>query len=983
MSPDKNQKDNPIQKEYEDKLNPLKNIEKKGTVAGDKSPGQKNSIADNLGIGGVKDAEQSAGGTGWKNNVVGAGATSGFRANGVTATLKKKSPTMAIIALVVGLMTGVAMFGGAALLPQSLLANLVQKFNSHQETSLTIRTNKLLAVKLADNVTNGSCSYVKIACRFKRPSNKLLAQLEKNGIEALDSSGKKIESKTLYPNKKPVKYRFTNSIGKEIEVGPKEISSTIAKNAEFRDAMHQATKTRFMSLSDYVYKGIKTRFGFNSSDKLKSIPDDEDDLIKKADELSAADGEAAKAAKEGGEGAMKSFARSLLGDFGAEAAEQLGKSTKGDAIGLAAGVVCLAADGPKIIIQANRAFQMTQLIKYSMVFLSTFGAIKAGDATPEESSAILALLTTQYRGKSAMDSFGVSYSLSGSTKPKNDNFKQYAPGSNIIKKLGGVNKILGSRTKNAICGVATNPVTGATINATLAATGPGVVAAFINMAAGFAVGEIVQHAAPPLIEKAVNLLPMEKILNYFFGDLTQDLHGEAVGDALTSGAAHTMGQTANAGGNMPLTVKQAVAYDNLTNQIQLAYAEEDRATKSPLDASSPNTFMGSLISKLTPYYMGTSLKLGSFSPTITSIGSMVAGSFGAILQPVTSSATSSNFGEDNYKLCDDPSISDDNIAAGPYCDIVYGVPNKYLDKDPEIVVDNMVSNNQIDAETGNPVEGSDYETWLELCTDGTTKNANSCMINDDQNAEYAVYTIDHRIQISMDEEEVDSATIDAIAGTTTDSESDTTSENSLMIFGGSIADRMMKPANGNMEEAFTNEGWDVTVNSEPGRNFADALKEAKKPSTTEDIKNANAIVIPLGANNLSDIDEATSSQSGAVFTSKMEEFFDYVHSINPDATYYWVNYGLWGYNLDLFAKTPAKKAEYLSKQKRMQYINKLITSFADKNGIKIINWRDNSSVEDYKPLGGVHPSQASVVIEKGYGMVHYSRFVLKGVGSPQ
>jgi hypothetical protein len=778
MSPDKNQKDNPIQKEYDDKLNPLKNIEKKGTIASGKGSGQKNGIANNLGISGVKDAEQSAGGAGWKNNVMGAaGATAGLKSQGMKAALKKKSPTLAIIALVIGLMTGVAMFGGAALLPQSLLANLVQKFNSHQETSLTIRTNKLLAVKLADNVTHGSCSYVKIACRFKRPSNKLLAQLEKNGIEALNKNGEKIESKTLFPNEKPAKYRFTNSIGEGIEVGPKEISSAIAKNSEFRDAMHQATKTRFMSLSDYVAKGVKARFGINYADKAKSVSD-EKSLTAEADELSAATDETAEALDGESDNALKAYLKNMLGEYGDELAQKLSKSSKGDAIGFGAGLICIASDAPGLLIKANRSFQMAQLIKYSMVFLSAFGAIKAGDGTSTEAAAIGAALTAVVKGKSAMDSGGIIYATTGAL-PSNNKYKKYSPGSNIIESMGGVNKVLGSRTKKDICNIAANPATGAAIDAGLAAAAPetlglSLVALGINAALGYGISVVIGYAVPPLIKAAVDRLPVDKIMKYFLGDLTQNLEGEPVGDAITSGAAHVMGQTSNAGGNMPLTVKQAVAYDNLTNQVQLAYAEEDRATKSPLDASSPNTFMGSLISKLTPYYMGTGLGSGFMSNSMASIGKMITGSFSMVLQPVTASAASQN-PSDEYKLCEDPEITDNDIAAGPFCNIIYGIPNKYLDKEPDDIVDSLVASGDIDEETGNAKDDSDYANWLANCTDGTTENARNCTLNDDQNAEYAVYTIDHRIQISIDEEEVDSATVDSIAGgssSDTDSSSD-------------------------------------------------------------------------------------------------------------------------------------------------------------------------------------------------------------------
>jgi hypothetical protein len=221
---------------------------------------------------------------------------------------------------------------------------------------------------------------------------------------------------------------------------------------------------------------------------------------------------------------------------------------------------------------------------------------------------------------------------------------------------------------------------------------------------------------------------------------------------------------------MPLSVKQAVAYRETTKKVQLAYAEEDRATKSPLDTSSPNTMLGSIVYGLVPYtyslYSNTSI-----SNTLATIGKIVTGSFSTVFQPMTAGATSGDGSE--YKLCDDPSIKDNDVAAGPFCNIMYGIPTEYLDKDPVSVLDNLVKSGDVDINTGEPIPEKGLAKWVSLCTDGSTMQAQNCKINDETRAAYALYTVDHRIQKSMDEDPP-SLSGDASSGSASGSDSSST-----------------------------------------------------------------------------------------------------------------------------------------------------------------------------------------------------------------
>ena len=708
----------------------------------------------------VRNAEEKGG---WSTNVsssyAGKKSEKGrvFTQANFKALIKKRGPLAAILTVVVG-GGGLAIFSLPTLLMIHVQELFVDKFDS-QNTSLTIRTNKVLGNKLANQTTEGSCNVVKIACRYARPSNSFLKNMEDNGIRAIDAEGNTVERNNLFPNARPASYEYTNGNGEKIILPADEFAAAARNDPKLRADFHKTYNPRFTSFSDSVYRSIQNRFGFSKQNTLAEINDEEEVKDKlNADSKGADNG--VKTELEGGV-AGDSILTKLMKEHATKLMTGLKNASKGGAATAVMGGVCLATNIPGVVIGVTRAYQMAQLVKYSSAFLTTASAMKAGapDLTPEAVSGVGTLLTeTGSNGKSAMDSFGMKYALYGDTEAESDNYKSYAPGVGAIAMLGPVNQITSSEATKGICDVAVNPITSAGITAALTALGGATLgatalAAAINLGVGLAVSEVINLAMDPVISAAVPLLQpyMKDLLGLFLGDLTTNLVGEDSGDALASGASHLMGQTANAGGNMPLSIDQAVAYHTATKEVQLAYAEEDRATLSPLDATNQNTFLGQIVGNFMPYLSQFSSLSGSLK-TIASIPSM---SLASMLNP--SSASAANTAA-QYSLCEDPAIKGKGIAAGPYCNIEYGIPVKYLDMDPQEVVNALVASGDIDENTGKPKdkEGTptdggtaSLKTWMALCADGTTDQAANCQITD-ETALYAVYTVDSRIVRTMD-----------------------------------------------------------------------------------------------------------------------------------------------------------------------------------------------------------------------------------------
>ncbi len=687
-------------------------------------------------------SDQESGNTGFSNNFTGKNNQNPTKSK---FNWRRGGPIGAIIGIL-----GIGGFGVATLFSPSLLLvhleeSFVNKFDS-QNTSYTIRTNKIIAKKMTDDVTSGSCKTIKVACRFTRPSNSLLSSLNENGIKALDSSGNEIaKTKLGFPNKQPAAYEFTDAAGNKTTVLPKDFYNKLTNDDAFRAAFHDAFNPRWRaySLLDKAFSAIKARFGFKTSDSLSNI--DNPDKITQAmnDEVKGADnGITNTALKETDQAAADLLEKPLEAEAENEV-KTLAKSGKGNAVGLTAGAVCLVGDVPGIIIRTARAYQMAQLIKYGMIFLTTADAIKAGHASPEEVAVLGGLLTSVVNGKSAMDAFGMKYSLFNDTVSKGDTtYQKFIPGGSAIKSVGGLALYTDSGFKKQACSFLTNPATGAAIDV---ATSESLVLPVINFLGGLVASKAIEQFAAPLVSAGVKVIASsgvaKDILASFLGDLTQNLVGNDVGNAVPSAVSLALGQTANAGSNMPMTIDQAVAYDNLTQKVQLAYAKEDQATLSPLDPMSSNTFLGSFIDKLVPF----ATQMGSFSTVLTSIGSMVASSPFSLF-PVANAADPAA----QYTGCIDPAITNSGIAAGPFCNIQYGIPTQYLNIDPVDNLNSLIASGDVDPETGAPVEGSALQDWVDRCTNGSTDYAATCVINNNTSASYAIYMMDSRIQVDMD-----------------------------------------------------------------------------------------------------------------------------------------------------------------------------------------------------------------------------------------
>lgn len=757
---------NPGQQHSDNQFNALKKAESDGTI-------NPNS---NINADGINNAEESPSGN-WQNNVSGNSQRS--TAGGRLSFVKKKGPLTAIILTLVGGGIGIGGLLSPGLLLVQLKEVMVNKFNS-QLTSMDIRTTKILSSKTTGGML---CKSLSVGCKYSSMSEKQIVNFEKAGI-TVESEGK-----TVLGRSKPKSFKFN---GETISAG--DFEKTLISNPEFRSAVKTGYNPKFAGFADTFWGKAASKLGITkakakidtSSDQkaLKSIQEDtktkstvqesEAQPIKEGEPKP--DGSGPYTAAEEAANKIEIAAGEIEGELAEDAAKIAEKSAKTGVVALEGVEVvgsalkitgltdaaCTAYGAIQGLGYAAKSIRALQMAKYAMIFLNVADQIKAGVAKPEDVSYLGTVLTTEVKatGKTATDSFGYKYAAYSEAGTMPTSATQYLAGGGLTGSLIGITSIIDKNlpANKKVCGVLKNPfVAGGSL-----IVGIGL---FFVPGANVAIGawDIAKGVGIAALAIATAYIPaaLGDIVAGVLVDKTTV--GESAGDAITSGASGVMGTTANTGGNAPLTPKQAVAYNNLSNNIASQYAEEDRITLNPFDITNSNTLMGNITSRLIPYLS----KISSLSGVFSSIASITTESIASI----TTQSVKADDGGYDYKACQDFDYRELGVATDPYCNVTYGIPVESLDVNPIKVTESL--SGEIDPVSGDPLPGSAYETFVTNCInrnrplgdtgdDPLGSNGSECMFGakvaiegstQTKNDNYYIHYIDQRVQKGMDGED--------------------------------------------------------------------------------------------------------------------------------------------------------------------------------------------------------------------------------------
>lgn len=354
--------------------------------------------------------------------------------------------------------------------------------------------------------------------------------------------------------------------------------------------------------------------------------------------------------------------------------------------------------------------QYLQMARFAMPIFTTASMIKSGDATIEDVSFIgneILNKVVQYEdgstSKTASEAFAYR-SVAYGDKGLSDEAAPYVLGASFGKNkstqlLGGIIKEAGGLTETKKkCKMLNNPwvVAGTTALSIVTMLPPITVAR---------VGQTVAQGA-----LAVAMIPLQefltaRLIDLMAGKLIDDsTFGERAFNIAVPGMAMLMSDVAGNGAAAPLRPSQVKAKRFTDEQTRRQYAVYDRMERSPLDITSPNTFLGSIYGAALRHTNFT-LAPSGIASSITSITSSIGNS----LVPRIHAET-----ENDYSACGDPEYRNINLGTDEFCVPYRGIPSEYLGTDPDVIVNHLAEMGLLDQETLEPNEKYTKD-FLDVC----------------------------------------------------------------------------------------------------------------------------------------------------------------------------------------------------------------------------------------------------------------------------
>ncbi len=681
-----------------------------------------------------READTSSGSGGWAVNRSPNGFKFEPKGSFAVNVVKKGGPAGIIFSALLGMAGVVSFFGGPGLLIVNFVEQYTGAFNT-QLASMDARMSRIVRAKL-ENTTKGCAIPKSPLCKFSTFSETELANFEKNKLTPLEK-------------KQTITGRYKIS-GFELESGErisaKDFSKRMKSDLNFRNSITKSYGgvggLKLAGTWDKVANAYKTKHGINFARPFKKGSTDEDRL-KVVDDLSkgtpqtagtianSCDGrtpacteaERNKANEDVAEATKRMDDVAKVGELSTpeeSASSKVGSGAGGFASTVKAFGILGAADSACAFIgfsrnvgQVSKTTRLRQMLLFSTLFLTMHSMIKAGDAEAQDVSFVGDMLTQTFTDdggvttQAATDSFGYRNAAYGDT-----GIDEAASPFTIGASYGGeasgamqqaIELLTAGGTAagsiyaiKKICDFVNNPlvVAGSLITGIGALFLPGV-------NAGKVLGQIAVSGA----FIAAQAIMLAKLADITKGVLVGKKDSRvAVGNIMNPATSSLLMGMGNSGGNPILTKNQAETVLANYEETKLAYAKMDRLNMSPFDPTSESTFVGSIYARVAPLIAKSSSISGTFA-SIFSINSSIAKN----LIPSHASAVALKDG------CEvqDPDVADAGYATTEFCVPYTGTPPEYLDIDPMVVAEYLMTNGYVDRETGEFTEAA--QPFIETC----------------------------------------------------------------------------------------------------------------------------------------------------------------------------------------------------------------------------------------------------------------------------
>ena len=656
----------------------------------------------------------------YQNKVLGRNVADAMSGKGnARKRFPKWAPATIITILLAG--GGILFYISQSMLPQHL-STLITKATDIQYPSYITRNQRVFKyamdggnqLKISNNLTT---RYTSFSPYIKR-------RLAKNGIEVgyIDGNGSFSTKQVIANNSTVLKY------GDEI-IRADDFQAKFASDANFREAYTRAKRGRiagfFDSSADQYYKkqGASRDIFDNyretgdskiddenfretvnnrvtgseaSVNSIHSRSGDDDDVGKNGDAI-----ETAKIEGDTPEAKARTFVNGIANKV------EKGANT--------ARMACVGLRIANMAAITVTAYQVFQSISYFLSLAEPLSKTIAGEGDASATNAVLNFFTSvtdsvvQYVDKdgkvrnetttgSPLQGSGPQLFLTSTPVNKNKvapySVSNIFGSATLVAATTGASQLTcdGVMAGSAIISLAANAVPGGTL------------AKFIVSAVANTVGGVALTAAVGAIVNTI----IPYVAKIFTSDIFQNYHGIPGGEFWTEGGAAANFQLATqASAFMPASEEYIKDQNRETTLVLNQEAEDDRRNRSPFDVSSPNTFLGSLVSKLSFSAAGSTLGNG-----LAGFGNLIGNSFKA-LNPTANAADEDVVYTSSYGDCG-------NNGLDTVCDI-YGtvIPARdysTIDLAPDDKKYNAVIMPNLD-ENGKIIQGSELSKFIHACVE--------------------------------------------------------------------------------------------------------------------------------------------------------------------------------------------------------------------------------------------------------------------------
>ena len=255
------------------------------------------------------------------------------------------------------------------------------------------------------------------------------------------------------------------------------------------------------------------------------------------------------------------------------------------------------------------------------------------------------------------------------------------------------------------------------------------IAAIVAAVPSFGISIIVKEIGKQLMQKSsaiILTLAVGGIISFIAPlaartlgkSLIKNMVGEDAAYAINSGFHMYTAKQLQTSSGLPATEETLIAEYEETQKVIANEARFVRETKSPLDPSSPYTFLGSFIKSLTPIASSMSSPLQTFSKISSAVGSSISS-----LMPTASADDVSKIKTSINKNCPSANAFGKPLAMDAYCNNYITTDFSTIRNSPDEIIDHVgaenfdIDNIDENINNGNPEvkDNSELAKWILSC----------------------------------------------------------------------------------------------------------------------------------------------------------------------------------------------------------------------------------------------------------------------------